>query len=354
MRTKSVAWWGIRVIFSFMNLMLISGAEAQNFNTGVFGMEITVGGCVEAEAGYEKINYDDPGVTNEESSDISLATVELGLDVKVNPHVCGHVLFLYEEAPDADIEVDEGLVLFFGDEEYPLYLSFGRQYVPFGKFESHFISDPLTLELGETRETAVVAGYENALVNVFLGAFNGDVNETENVDDHIDDYVAGLTLTFTKVEFGTIAIGVSHIGNIAESDALTEEVATVDGTVEDKVPGYSTFVSMTVREKLFFEAEFLGAGRDFKAGELSFDSGKSYKPAAWNVELAYLLTEALEIAVRYGGSGDGGDFLPEVLYGGCLSLSVLENTRLAFEFQGGEYENHDDVISAVAQLAVAF
>lgn len=35
----------------------------------------------------------------------------------------------------------------------------GRQYIPFGNFDSHFVTDPLTLLLGETNEGALVGGY---------------------------------------------------------------------------------------------------------------------------------------------------------------------------------------------------
>jgi hypothetical protein len=354
MKSKSIAWWEAMAISCCMNMMLISGAGAQNLKTEVSGVELTIEGCIEAEVGYGKIDYDDSGVNDEDSSDMTLATVELGLEAKINPFVLGHVLFLYEEEPDSDIEVDECAIYLSGDEKHPLYLSFGRQYVPFGYFESHFVSDPLTLELGETRETAAVAGYENALVNIFLGVFNGEVDEPDDSGGHIDDYVAGLTLTLTKDDFGSVAMGVSHIGNIAESDELTEKVATVDGTIEDKVPGYSLFVSMALKGKLFFEAELLGAGDYFKAGELSFDSGISYRPVAWNIEMAYALTDYLEMAVRFGGSTDGGDFLPEVQVGGCVSYNFIKNTGIAFELQSGEYENKDDFLTATGQLAVCF
>jgi hypothetical protein len=50
-------------------------------------------GLLEAEAGYEKYNPDASGEPTEESSDIVLATMEFGVDAKLNEYLSGHVFF---------------------------------------------------------------------------------------------------------------------------------------------------------------------------------------------------------------------------------------------------------------------
>ena len=363
---KGMRVWMGRVVFCLAGLMVsVNGAtaaeersrellkEATPIQVLFGGLELTIEGLIEVEAGYEKNNYDDAEDEDESSSDFSLATIELGLDVRANDYVSGRILFLYEEEPDAEIEVDEGYIG-IGKDGFPLYLTFGRQYIPFGYFESHFISDPLTLELGETRETSLVAGYENDMINLFIGFFNGDVDEAGEDDNHIDNYLAGVVVTVPEMPFGHLVFGGTYLSNLAESDSLSEEIATEDGAIIEKVPGYSVFASLAVNEKILVEGEILGAVDEFVVGELSFDGGESCKPEAWNVELAYLLTDSLQFALRYGGSSDGGDFLPETLYGGCLSYKVLKNTFLALEFLAGEFENQDEITIATAQLAVTF
>ncbi|MEE8300436.1 MAG: LbtU family siderophore porin [Desulfatiglandales bacterium] len=135
-------------------------------------------GLIEVEASSEAIDHVDPAVDDERSSDIVLATVELGVDADIAKHVKGHILFLFEEDDTEPIEVDEGIISIDGEDVLPLYLNAGTMYVPFGRFESHFISDPLTLELGETRESAVLGGFANDWVELSLGTFNGDIDET--------------------------------------------------------------------------------------------------------------------------------------------------------------------------------
>ena len=139
--------------------------------------KISISGLLEAEAGYEKYNPDAAGESSEESSDIVLSTFELGLDVDFIDHVGGHVLVLWEEDDSEAIDLDEGYISLTGTEEMPLYLHAGKQYIPFGNMDTYFISDPLPLELGETRESALLAGYHKGLCNVFCGGFNGDVDK---------------------------------------------------------------------------------------------------------------------------------------------------------------------------------
>jgi hypothetical protein len=65
--------------------------------------KISISGLIEVEAAFMD---DETAAPNEDSSDITLATVELGIDAKVNEHVKGHILFLYEE-DETDFDVDE-------------------------------------------------------------------------------------------------------------------------------------------------------------------------------------------------------------------------------------------------------
>ncbi len=80
------------------------------------------------------------------ASDLTLATAQLGLGIEVNEYFSGKLIVLFEEDTEGDdrIEVDETTVNLASG---PWSGRIGRQYLPFGHFHSHFISDPLTLEL---------------------------------------------------------------------------------------------------------------------------------------------------------------------------------------------------------------
>ena len=320
--------------------------------------KITLSGVIEAEAGYEDYDYDNPGPGEEDydSSDISLATVELGVDVDIIKHVKGHVLFLWEEEDTGDesVGVDEGFITLDGEDEVPLYLNVGKLYVPFGNFESHFISDPLTLELGETRESALTVGCVNEWMDFSVSAFNGDIDETGE-DNHIESYVASASFSVPEElisNFG-IAGGVSYISNIGDSDSLQDEIDSEAG-IRDYVNGFNVFLSVSYMDKLFLECEYLGALDEFEAGELSFDGGNKFQPKTWNFELAYAATDRLEVVVKYEGGDDLGDFLPEDQYGAVVTYGLFENTSLALEYLHGEFENDDERDLVTTQLAVEF
>lgn len=147
-----------------------------------------------------------------DASDIRLATAELSLDSKINKNTSGHVLLLWEEG-DHSVNVDEGYIVL--QSPTGLSLKAGKLYIPFGNFETHFISDPLTLELGETNQSSLVLTYAKNMIELSVGAFNGSTYKEGDIN--IDDLVASLTVSPSK----DFSIGVSYLSNLAETDART-------------------------------------------------------------------------------------------------------------------------------------
>lgn len=309
---------------------------------------ILIGGLVEVEAAYGKTDFGDPAVEDEKTSDVNLATVELNVDAKINDHVGALVLFKYE---NDDVFVDEGFVKLTGSEKFPAYLIAGKQYIPFGYFDSHFITDPATLVLGETNEGAVTAGYRigEETFDLSLGIFNGRAKESGD-DDVIDNFTAGLRLN----PIDGLSLGTSYISNLAGSDAFNDEVVDPDNLVS-LVAGWSVFASYEFLDRFKVIGEYLGALDNFKAGEI-YDAADTQerKPVAWNIEFGVDIMENLGMAARYGGSDDGGNLLAEKEYGVVLNYGVFKNTNLAVEYLHGEFENKDEQDVFTAQLAIEF
>lgn len=295
---------------------------------------LTLSGVIEVEANYTK--------NDEKATDIDLAKVELGIDADVSEHVNGTIVLLWE---GDGVDVDEAMITFDGANGMPFYLNTGRFVIPFGYYESHFITDPLTLELGETNEGALVGGFANDMFDFSLGVFNSDIAK-KNEDDNIESFVASAKFNFPNVMFGA-----SYISNLA-GGSLGDEINV---PIQDYIAGYSAFVSFPIIGKVFFEAEYVAAVDHFEMGELSFDSGtEELKPKAWNMEVALEVTEDLEIGVRFEGSDDCVDFLPEMQYGVIVSYGLFKNTGLAVEYLNGKFENDDKQDVITAQLSVEF
>jgi len=310
------------------------------------GERLTFSGLLEVEATAARMRQDD-GRT-QSSSDLVLATTQLGLGMTFTDRVRGSINFLYEE-DTTDFEVDEASVDFNLD---PFFARIGRIYLPFGVYHSHFISDPLTLELGETRETAALLGYGRDLFSLSLFAFNGDSERLEE-EDHIRDW--GASLIFTPRD--GIEFGGSYLADLADSDAA------IVTTYERRVPGWSAFV-LAAGSRGGILAEILGATRSFAAADLDGDgNGMGDKPTAWNVEAFWTMRDDLDLALRWEGSDE---FLgqPRRQYGLDLSWSPWPYATLSLEYLRGEFSrgfglNEEGIgldrrDQVTAQLALAF
>jgi hypothetical protein len=271
------------------------------------------------------------------------------VDADIASHVTGHVLFKWEED---DLFVDEGFVTLDGGDALPAYLIAGRQYVPFGNFDTHFVTDPNTLVLGETNEGAAVVGYRfgGEMVDLSAGAFNGEDQEAGD-DDTIDSYVAAIKAQPS----GGINFGVAYLSNLAGSNGLSEVVADPEN-LDSLVGGWSAFVTLEFLDRFKLIGEYVAALDEFEAGEIYAGDTQARKPTAWNVELGMALVENVELAIRYGGSDDGGtEFLAETQYGAVVNWGLFDNTNLALEYLHGEFEDDfQQTDSLTAQLAIEF
>lgn len=321
-------------------------APEEKIESAMAQLGISFSGLVEAQLYYQDTDADD-------TSDIVLSTLELGIEANPLEHVYGQVVFVYEEDDTDPIDVDQAFIRLDGEDKYPLSLEMGRLYVPFGGFETHFISDPLTQQLGETRESALVAAYSGSSLEIFGGVFNGDVNEADENDDMIDGFTAGTTFTLSGNGALAFSAGLSYISNIGDSDGLTEELTTTD-TVSEYVPGLAAHLLVGLDEQFFGKFEYITALDSFTEGDLSFDDGQSVEPWALNLELAYAVTETFEAALRYGASDDAGTFLPESLYGVVANYAPMENVTVSLEFQYSEYVDDSDDTTATVQLGLTF
>lgn len=307
---------------------------------------ISIYGAIKAEAAL--VNGED-----DDSSDISLSTVDVNLDVDIAKHVSGHVLFTYGD--DEGMEVDEGFIKLDGKDAMPLYLMAGKIYVPFGKYETHMLTDPLTQDLGETVEGAVQVGFANDWIDVGLALYQGDSIIDDDDDDEITDYALGAQFTLPKNRIPAINLsaGLSFLSNIGDSNGMIDiQEELGNAPYEDKVMGMGIFLSVSVKKMIFFEAEYITALDEFNAGELDTDDEAA--PQAWNLELACLPMKKLEVALRYAQAEDVENYLPETQYGLNAAYSLFENTDVSLEFLKNEYENDDEESIITAQLAIEF
>lgn len=284
-----------------------------------------------------------------EESDIVLATFQLNLDVAPVDGLSGRAALLYEEYGTDPMDVDEAAIKLGDTESCPAWIEVGRVYVPFGAYNSHFVSDPLTLELGETRETAVMLGWNTDWVQVQGGCFNGKVDEdTEDEENNIDGAVAALTLT----PFEFAEAGVYFITDIGESWGMQD---LMDGASSySEAAGAGGYVSITLGQ-FVLDAEVLSALDDleFSVASEEEETVTRIQPLAWNCELAFRPNDNWEIAGRIEGSDEYPN-MPETQYGAAISRALMEKAAVKLEYLHGTFDNADDRDMVTGQLALEF
>ena len=292
------------------------------------------------------------------AGDISLATLDLEIDAQVADAITAHVLAVHEDDVIEPWEVDEGFVEF--DWE-PVTFSAGRLYLPFGTYESFMVSDPLTLELGETREAALLVEIEwEGLYGSFY-VFNGDINTAESVaesDDTIDQMGLGVGFEgeFVGVEINT---GFDFIQNIADSNHIQTFFTTAQ--VEDYVSGWAIHAK-AVWDPVTVLFEYVAAG-EFLPAEVPF-LGDGAAPTALHLEAAVsfvMLETDMSIAASFQSTSEASALdLPESKLLLAWAVEIDENVIFTAEFahvtdyaidEGGLGEGASVV---TGQLAVGF
>ncbi|UCF73423.1 MAG: LbtU family siderophore porin [Deltaproteobacteria bacterium] len=327
---------------------------------------IQLSGLIEFGGAWQDVTYRDG--TGLDQSDLALTTVELTAEAEVNDWTNVAITLLYEDATFGDetsVDLDTAALSVRNTEGFPVYLSAGAMYVPFGALLTHFPDDPLmdvplTLLLGETREKALLVGVEHGGLSLSGYLFNGDMDETGQ-ENHIEGYGLDANYSCGDEEVWDILVGISYISNIADSDGL--EGALKDrgvNTIEEYIGGFDIYLHVGYGD-FFFDVEYMAATDDFKPAELATD-GQGARPAVWNFEFGYNLAWAgnLEIALKYAGSDESGALgFPKERYGIALNQEILEGAIVSLAYLNDDYEDDDihgrdnrDVV--YGQVAIAF
>jgi hypothetical protein len=321
---------------------------------------ISIGGTVEVESNFTGI--DRKGASGDSSSDITLATAELDMEAKLHKYASANLVFLWEEDDTEPVDIDEGYITLGNTDYFPLYLKAGRMYVPFGNFETNFVSDPLTLELGEIQESAYLFGAAYKGVDFSVYFFNPDIDE--NKDKNADIIKSwGATLSFDFADFipedYSLNIQVSYLNNIADTNDFKDAFDDNGWTksVKDYSSGFHAFL-MAEGFGFNFIAEYLGATDDFDKTDFG-GIGKKFQPETWNLELgytfSYLKGKEMTVAVKYEGSNDAAfidpDLFMEKQYGIAISANLFSsekwgtNVNLNVEYLHGEAD--DDIVKLI-------
>ena len=301
---------------------------------------------------------------------INLTTAQLDVNAMVSSWASGFMAIQYNNQPisqgnrepNGSLYIDRGFMTLGNLNQFPVYFSGGEMYVPFGRYSSMMLTDPITQSLGQTRSPAALLGYSQYGIYASLYGYSGE--QTSGGDPVIKQ---GGTDVGYKWLFGTSQSysfdnGVSVISNIADSQGLQDTgnpnlnefqgFAQTPGDVTGvapgaanalihRVPGIDAHSTLSVGNWTIL-AEYVGALEPFAEDDLSFSPNPDValtgaKPQALHTEIDYswhVFSKPINFGIDYDHSWQGlGAYLPMQSFTGDISSSLIKNTILTFEYR---------------------
>ncbi len=327
---------------------------------------ISISGSLYGEYRWMK-NRDITDPDTDSTSDLYLRKIELAVDAQLLDWITASAVFNSEwigddlNQGDEKVTVDEATIT-MQDDDFPLYLVIGKRTQPFGVFENHLVTDPMTQDAYETKRVGITAGYTGPMgldlsVTVYKGEeqmnhlfesglFDDTVKRAGEATDDVGSYI--ISATVEPLEYLTLFGGyLSEPGRGSRNETINGGISLVPPFVEG----------------LRFDAEYMKA-----LNREEYDSiDKEYREGVFSATLAYefvvrnrktiggglfaarrahLVSEPLELALRYehfdddGMSDDLGIWTVKDRYSAGARYSFYTDEETGFNaFVAGEYRH---------------
>ena len=287
-------------------------------------------------------------------SDVTLNTAQLAVQANLNDWINGGIILKYEDptfaagVDESGIRLDVGIVTIGNPRKFPLFITAGAMYVPFGGLLTHLpdnplIDQPLTLVLGESREKAALFGFEYEGLRLSGYAFNGDMNKKGH-ENRIESFGFDANYSFQHKTGFQGKIGASYISNIADSNGLTEVLNAKGITeIESYIGGFDGYLSLSY-SNFFLDGEIMTALKAFAPDEISTWQGKGARPMVWNVEAGYNYNwgKNLEIVLKYAGSNQAENIgYPRRRYGIGFNQTIFDGVIGSLGYFHDRFDRHD-------------
>ena len=276
---------------------------------------------------------------DDSSTDMELATLELGVAAAINDQFGGEILV---ENDDGTIALADAFLTYDGGGG--LSVAAGQQGLPFGSYDTNLVSDPLTKGIGDTAGVSLVLAGEADQLSWSLFSF--DAANVPEDESNIAGFGAGVGFAVEGdgTEFGVNLSWINHVGDSGEiggAEAAFAELASGMAASASGRLGAASVMIETVSVLDPLDAEGLDGAQ----------------PSAWAVELAYdldLMGSEATAAFAAGGSDEAEALdLPETLILVGVSVSAWENVGVSFEWAQAEAYGADDADNTITVLLSA-
>ncbi len=337
---------------------------------------VHINGTLESDYAWtEKSDLDDEESDN--ASDLSVGTLELGVEADLAEWIKAGIVLLGEDLgneDETDVTIDEATMT-FQNEQNPFYLVTGKRAQPFGVFENHLLTDPMTQDAYEVSTTGITAGVTGP-----LGLdFSATVYEGQPMMDHLFESGLFNGTTITRAEDPALNDVSSYIVSASISPIPHNLVLFASYLSE---PGYDDRRNNTVGGgfSMAFEglvgfrldAEYIeatqreiyeGLDREYRERVYSISAAIDFMmrnravigSGSYEERKDHTLSEPLEIAVRYehfdddGLADDTGTWSADERYSAGVRYSFYRDTKsglsayLGAEYRHTKYRVHENL-----------
>jgi hypothetical protein len=244
---------------------------------------VTFEGAIEGEYRWMKHREITAG-NSDSTSDLYLRTIELDIGVKPTDWIIASAVLNSEwigddvNAGDEMLTVDEAVITLW-KKDFPFYIVAGKRTQPFGLFENHLITDPMTQDGYETKRAGLTAGYAGPVgsdlsLTVYKGEeqmnhlFESGLFDTESRSrtgtgtDNVSSFIVSVSVEPVEDALTLFAGYLSEPGTERRNETLNLGFNFVLPFLENlRIDG--EYMKAIKRER------YAGADREFKEGVLS-------------------------------------------------------------------------------------
>jgi len=222
---------------------------------------------------------------------------------------------------DEKITVDQAIIT-LQKEKFPFYLVMGKRTQPFGVFENHLVTDPMTQDAYETKKVGVTAGYTGPLgldisATVYKGETQMDhlvasglfeVTRTGTTTDDVNSYILSASISPVKDHLKFFLGYLSEPGRGSRNNTASLGVSI-------GIPGLKNFRLDSEYMKALKRERYTGFTEAFKEGVFSvtgsyvFNTRERHEKiggAELKEQKEHVSEEPIELALRFEHFDDDG------------------------------------------------
>lgn len=213
---------------------------------------------------------------------INLSTAELDFNAIINSWVNGLISVDYDDSPastgsrvpNSRLYLNRGFFTIGNLNQFPVYLTMGQMYLPFGRYSSLMLTTPMTESMGRINQRTALLGFAHKGFYAQAYAFTGaqTTGSTSMLKQGGGNVGFGHDLDLHFVSSSHIDAGVGVVSNIADSQGMQNNgIPGATGTFAGfGVPASTTGAGPSNYNALQFNVPAIDAHSELAVGPFSF------------------------------------------------------------------------------------